>query len=100
MVAGFGLLGNFLSFIILSTQEAHKTFHNLLLLLSIFDMVNIQSYRVLSDTGHSAQVYLVTAVCMFALPRLFVMAELLGTFHLLSLPIILPIAHIGMVRLW
>jgi hypothetical protein len=44
----------------------------------------------------SVQVYLVTSVCLFALPRLI--ADLLGTFHLLSLPIILPIAHIGMVR--
>ena len=40
MVACFGLVGNILSFIILSTQEVHKTFHNLLMLLSGFDMVS------------------------------------------------------------
>ena len=39
IIASFGLVGNILSFIILSTQAVHKTFHNLLLLLSIFDMV-------------------------------------------------------------
>ena len=49
IVACFGLIGNLLSFIILSTQEAHKTFHNLLLLLSIFDMVSIQTYEISSD---------------------------------------------------
>ena len=49
VVAGFGLIGNLLSFIILSTQEVNKTFHNLLLLLSIFDMVSIQTSKIVSD---------------------------------------------------
>ena len=48
IVAGFGLIGNLLSFIILSTQDVHKTFNNLLLLLSIFDMVNIHTSKILS----------------------------------------------------
>ena len=39
IIACFGLVGNILFFVILSTQEVHKTFHNLLLMLSAFDMV-------------------------------------------------------------
>ena len=35
-----GLVGNTLSFMVLSTQGLQKTFHNLLLLLNIFDMVS------------------------------------------------------------
>ena len=39
-VACIGLVGNFLSFIVLNTQQHQKTFHKLLLLLNIFDMVS------------------------------------------------------------
>ena len=39
VVASVGLVGNILSFTVLSTQGLQKTFHNLLLLLNIFDMV-------------------------------------------------------------
>ena len=39
IIASIGLVGNTLSFIILSTQSVQKSFHNLLLLLSIFDTV-------------------------------------------------------------
>ena len=39
LVACVGLVGNILSFMVLSTQGLQKTFHNLLLLLNIFDMV-------------------------------------------------------------
>ena len=41
LVACIGLLGNILSFILLSKQGLQKTFHNLLLLLNIFDMVRL-----------------------------------------------------------
>ena len=47
IVASFGLIGNILSFIILSTQAVHKTFHNLLLLLSIYDMVSTQQFPLI-----------------------------------------------------
>ena len=40
LVACVGLVGNILSFMVLSTQGLQKTFHNLLLLLNIFDMVS------------------------------------------------------------
>ena len=39
VVATVGLVGNILSFLVLSTKGLQKTFHNLLLLLNIFDMV-------------------------------------------------------------
>ena len=39
-VACLGLVGNIFSFIVLTTQGIQRTFHNLLLLLSIFDMVS------------------------------------------------------------
>ena len=39
-VACIGLVGNILSFIVLNTQGRQKTFHKLLLLLNIFDMVS------------------------------------------------------------
>ena len=39
VVASVGLVGNILSFTVLSTQGLQKTFHNLFLLLNIFDMV-------------------------------------------------------------
>ena len=39
IVALVGLVGNFASFITIFSQKVQKTFHSLLFLLSIFDMV-------------------------------------------------------------
>ena len=39
-VASVGLVGNILSFLVLNTQGLQKTFHKLLLLLNIFNMVS------------------------------------------------------------
>ena len=41
IVALVGLAGNFASFITICSQKVQKTFHSLLFLLSIFDMVRI-----------------------------------------------------------
>ena len=41
-----GLTGNVLSFIVLITQKVQRTFHNLLLLLNIFDMVGVSKIIV------------------------------------------------------
>ena len=79
IVACIGLVGNILSFTVLSRQGLQKIFHNLLLLLNIFDMV-----------------YLLTSVSLFALPSLSP-SIFAGTYQTLTLPYILPIAHIGMV---
>ena len=40
MVACLGLAGNILSFVVLNSQKVQKTFHNLLILLNIFDLVS------------------------------------------------------------
>ena len=49
IVALVGLVGNFASFITIFSQKVQKTFHSLLFLLSIFDMVrgafSIKLYR-------------------------------------------------------
>jgi len=78
IIASIGLVGNTLSFIILSTQAVQRSFHNLLLLLSVFDTL-----------------YLITSVSIFGIPS--ISKEFVGTFHLLSLPVILPLIHIGTV---
>ena len=44
-VASVGLVGNILSFLVLNTQGLQKTFHKLLLLLNIFDMVSSRIRR-------------------------------------------------------
>ena len=41
IVALVGLAGNFASFVTICSQKVQKTFHSLLFLLSIFDMVRI-----------------------------------------------------------
>ena len=43
IVALAGLVGNLASFITIFSQKVQKTFHSLLFLLSIFDMVRIAS---------------------------------------------------------
>ena len=43
IVALVGLVGNLASFITIFSQKVQKTFHSLLFLLSIFDMVRIAS---------------------------------------------------------
>ena len=45
-VASVGLVGNILSFIVLNTKGLQKTFHKLLLLLNIFDMVSTRLGKV------------------------------------------------------
>ena len=56
-VACLGLVGNILSFIVLGTWGIQKIFHNLLLLLNIFDMVSTKPSipwgQKLSSTYHS-----------------------------------------------
>jgi len=79
IVASFGIVGSVCSFVVFSTQAVHKTFHNLLLLLSVFDMV-----------------YLLTAVPLFSVPQLF-SSPAINHLVVLSLPHLLPVAHIGMV---
>ena len=43
-VALVGLIGNFTSFVTISRQKIQRTFHNLLLLLTVFDMVRALFY--------------------------------------------------------
>ena len=43
-VALVGLIGNFTSFVTISRQKIQRTFHNLLLLLTVFDMVRIPAF--------------------------------------------------------
>ena len=101
----------------LCLQAVQKTFHNLLLLLSIFDLVRTENHhylrRTLSDPSSSSpspqsspspsaqssspfQVYLVTTVPLFSLPQLSSSTEV-KHFLTLILPYVLPVAHIGMV---
>ena len=40
VVGGFGLLGNSFSVVLFSRQKVHRIFHNLLLTLSLFDLVS------------------------------------------------------------
>ena len=93
----------------LCLQAVQKTFHNLLLLLSIFDLVRTENHRylcrTLSDLSSSSpspqstspsQVYLVTTVPLFSLPQLSSSTEV-KHFLTLILPYVLPVAHIGMV---
>ena len=94
MVACMGLVGNILSFVVLKSQKVHKTFHNLLILLNTFDMVSKTNYIPLPMTT-LLQIYLLTSISMFSLPNLSSMFS--GTYQKLSLPVILPVAHIGMV---
>ena len=51
------------------------SFHNL---LSIYDMM-----------------YLMTSVYLFAIPSLC--QDMIGTYYVVSLPVVLPLAHIGLV---
>ena len=101
-VASVGLVGNILSFIVLNTQGLQKTFHKLLLLLNIFDMVStsISKHTALQsfDTDYYLQVYLLTAVSLFALPTLWP-SVFSGTYQTLTLPYVLPIAHVGLVSI-
>ena len=39
-----GLIGNFTSFVTISRQKIQRTFHNLLLLLTVFDLVRVLYY--------------------------------------------------------
>ena len=94
MVACMGVAGNILSFIVLKNQKVQKTFHNLLILLNTFDMVSKTCYITISLTT-LLQIYLFTSISMFSLPNLSSMFS--GTYQKLSLPVILPVAHIGMV---
>merc|ERR1711953_609648 len=78
LVAALGLAGNLASFVILMRQKVQKIFHNLLLLLSTFDTI-----------------YLVSAITLFALPNISV--HFAGFFRHLTMPFMLPVAHIGML---
>ena len=111
---------------LLHHQAVHKTFHNLLLLNSIFDMVrsfisnvccicivNVFVFairkrhcicRLICNSIFKYmnlyfQVYLATSVPLFSLPQLFSSPVLQSTLTFL-LPTALPIAHIGMVILF
>ena len=46
--------------------------------------------------NYSLQVYLLTAVSLFALPTLWP-SVFSGTYQTLTLPYVLPIAHVGLV---
>ena len=43
-VALVGLCGNLISFVTIFSQKIQKTFHNLLFLLTVFDMVRVLYY--------------------------------------------------------
>ena len=58
LVACVGLVGNILSFMVLSTQGLQKTFHNLLLLLNIFDMVGTSNiFDMVESLCHHCFIY-------------------------------------------
>ena len=94
MVACMGVVGNILSFVVLKSQKVQKTFHNLLILLNTFDMVSKPYFNTIPLTT-LLQIYLLTSISMFSLPNLSPLFS--GTYQKLSLPVILPVAHIGMV---
>ena len=43
-VALVGLIGNLISFVTIFRQKIQKTFHNLLFLLTVFDMVRVPAF--------------------------------------------------------
>ena len=93
-VALVGLAGNLALFITIFNQKVQKTFHSLVFLLSIFDMVSRISVKKCKQTLNM-QIYLVSAITLFALPSLS--DAYARTVQKVTLPIMLPIAHIGMV---
>ena len=96
----------------ITLQAVQKTFHNLLLLLSIFDLVgeHCQGHDYAHDHEQLTmtmtiimnnwpwQVYLVATVPLFSLPQLS-SSEAVRHLLTLILPYVLPVAHIGMVRI-
>ena len=103
IVALVGLVGNLASFITIFSQKVQKTFHSLLFLLSIFDMVRkafsikleINSIPKTGKHRFSPQIYLVSAITLFAIPSLS--DKYASTIQKIALPVMLPVAHIGMV---
>ena len=49
-VALVGLIGNLISFVTIFRQKIQKTFHNLLFLLTVFDMVSMISFLLAIDS--------------------------------------------------
>ena len=45
-IALVGLTGNIISFVTILSQKVQKTFHNLLFLLTIFDMVSVKNFNL------------------------------------------------------
>merc|ERR1712038_548589 len=74
-----GIIGNMLLFILLSKQAVHKTFHNLFVLLSVYDTM-----------------YLVSALFLFSLPHL-IPEFLQSTAYPYLVMLFLPLGHIGMI---
>ena len=109
-VSVVGLLGNLLLFLLITkqvrrdqespstadfVQAVHRTFHNLLMLLSIFDLVNTASHNIHLPLT-VLQIYLVSSFLLFGLSVFYPESEVI-TVHLPYY--FLPLAHIGMVTL-
>ena len=91
-------VGNCLLLVILLKKAVHHTFHNLLILLSIYDIVS-SYWKPVSVTNYRMsvifQVYLLSSFLLFSLPKFLTNSNFLITF----LPfLILPVAHIAMVN--
>ena len=104
LVAVLGLVGNLASFVILLRQKVQQIFHNLLFLLSTFDTVSRILHLHNGIKGKCQQIfkismfqiYLVSAITLFALPNISV--HFAGCFRHLTMPFMLPVAHIGLVN--
>ena len=74
-----------------------------ILLFHFFDYISIWGSLTVSllavfGNNYSLQIYLLTAVSLFALPTLWP-SVFSGTYQTITLPYVLPIAHVGLVSI-
>lgn len=90
-----GVFGNTCSMVLFSKQKVHRIFHHLLLLLSVFDLVN-QALQLSNNLLIIfLQIYVVCSMLLFSLPKFN--EEYDVVYRVYSLPYMLPIAHIGLM---
>ena len=59
-VALVGLIGNLISFVTIFRQKIQKTFHNLLFLLTVFDMVRVPAHNELASSRNRCKNWVAT----------------------------------------
>ncbi|TRY71961.1 hypothetical protein TCAL_14087 [Tigriopus californicus] len=74
----FGLLGSGFSFVLFSRQKVHRTFHNLLLTLTTFDLI-----------------YVVCSILLFSISKFNETYD--QVYRVYMLPYLLPLAHVGLM---